>query len=302
MGYRSFRFSIPASTSNIGPGFDTLGLGLRLRNFYDISENKEGKHRVEYTSPFDEKITPEEDLFLKAYIRTSEKLKVKTYGIDARIANRIPAGAGLGSSAVAILGGVLSAFLLSGKEYRKEDILDIALELEGHPDNITPSLFGGFTVSSVISGKVFFKRFVIDRKLKAVVAIPDFKLKTQKARGVLPKKLSFKDAAFNINRTAFLVSAFAKKELQGIQWTFYDRVHQPSRSKLVPGLNEIIEVANSAGAIGCFLSGAGPSIVALCSNNAEKIGKLIVNIWKKHRISSKMIVTGIDNIGLKIIK
>jgi len=122
------------------------------------------------------------------------------------------------------------------------------------------------------------------------------------ARKVLPSKLQLRDVIFNINRVAHLVGAFAKHEFKNIPWAFYDRVHQPARSKLVPGLNEIIERAYSAGAVGCFLSGAGPSIVALCLDDPEKIGKLIVNVWKNYRINSKFIITGIDNKGIKIIK
>ncbi len=296
-----FWIRIPASTSNIGPGFDTLGLALKIYNeieIYGINKN----FKIEYVYPANIKIKPNNNLYLKAYKVACMSLGVEETGFSAKIYNRIPIGAGLGSSGGAVIGGVITAFLLSGKKIDTNKVLNIAIKIERHPDNITPCLVGGFTLSSVVNSNVYFKKFRIDQGLKAVVVTPDFILETKKARKVLPERLKLKDAIFNISRVAYLVGAFEKNELKDIQWAFHDRLHQPARSKLVPGLNEIIEQAHSGGAVGCFLSGAGPSVVALCLRNAEKIGRLIVKVWREFNINSKFIVTGIDNNGVKIIK
>lgn len=301
MKKRIFIIKLPASTSNIGPGFDTLGLALKIYNMIEIYKiNKVKNINIEYLEHIN--FNRNDDLYLKAYKIACLSLGIPQRPFSARFHNRIPAGAGLGSSGSAVIGGIITAFLLSGKKIDLNRILNIAIKIENHPDNITPCLAGGFTVSSVVNNEVFFKKFRIDSGLKAVVVIPDFIISTKKSRRVLPSKLQFKDAIFNINRSSFLVGAFAKNEFKDIQWAFYDRIHQPARTKLVPGLNEIIERTLSLGSVGCFLSGAGPSIVALCFKDAKKIGKLIVNIWKNYNINSQFIITGVDNAGTKIIK
>ncbi len=298
-----FWIRIPASTSNIGPGFDTLGLALKIYNEIEIYEiNKNKNFKIEYVYPVNIGIKPDNNLYLKAYKVACWSLGVEETGFYARIHNRIPIGAGLGSSGSAVIGGVITAFLFARRKIDTEEVLNIAIKIERHPDNITPCLVGGFTVSSVVDNNVYFQKFRVNSGLKAVVVIPDFILKTKKARRILPDKLKLKDVIFNINRVAYLVSAFAKNEFKDLQWAFYDRLHQPARSKLVPGLHEIIHSAESAGALGCFLSGAGPSVVALCLSNAEKIGRSIVKVWKEFNINSKFIVTGIDNNGVKIVK
>lgn len=293
------KLKIPASTSNIGPGFDTLGLALKIYNEIEIFGTAK-KFLIEYKNPVN--INSNSDLFLKSYRIASQEIGAKIKNFHARIENNIPVGAGLGSSGCAVIGGVLTAFLLAGKKIDLTAILNIAIRIEKHPDNITPSLIGGFTVSSVVDNRVYFKKIPVNTEIKAVVVTPDFILNTKRAREVLPGKIQFKDAVLNLNRTAYLVSSFIDGELRNIQWAFDDRLHQPARSRFVPGLNEVIEKAHKAGAVGCFLSGAGPSVVALCFNNAEKIGDLIVNIWQKHKIKSKFIVTGIDNKGVKVIR
>lgn len=297
----NFKLRIPASTSNIGPGFDTFGLALKIYNRIEISEiNNRNKFNIVYLSRNREKIKQNHDLYLKSYKVASNVLGKKIRGFSAKIHNRIPIGAGLGSSGSAVIGGVITAFLLAGEKIDLHKVLNIAIMNEKHPDNITPCLVGGFTVSSVVNGKVHFQKFTVKDKLKVVVVLPDFTLKTKKARKVLPNKLRLEDVVFNINRAAYLVSSFAKNNFENIQWAFYDRIHQPARSKFVPVLNEVIESANREGAYGCFLSGAGPSVVALCSKNGEKIGKTICNIWKKHGVNAKFFITGIDNDGSKI--
>jgi homoserine kinase len=302
MQRRIFRIKIPASTSNIGPGFDTLGLALKIYNEIEVLETNNENFHIEYAYPLTQKINPNNDLYLKAYKIALYEIGAKIQKFHARIKNRIPVGQGLGSSGSAVIGGVITAFVFAGEEIDINKVLNIAIKIEQHPDNITPSLVGGFTVSSVVNNKVYFKKVPVNPDLHAVVVIPDFTLPTKNARKVLPKRVNLKDVVFNLNRTAYLVSSFMKNDLKDIQWAFYDRIHQPARSRLVPGLKEVIEKAHSAGAEGAFLSGAGPSVVALCKRDAENIGKLMVRIWKNYDVSSRFIVTGIDNQGVRILK
>lgn len=298
----NFRLRIPASTSNIGPGFDTLGLALKIYNSIEISEiNNSNKFNIEYLFPHRE-INEDNDIYLKSYRIATRALGEKIKGFSAKIRNRIPIGAGLGSSGSAVIGGVITAFLIAGEKIDLHKVLNIAITIEHHPDNITPCLVGGFTVSGVVNGEVHFQKFIVKKRVKVVVVLPDFTLETKKAREVLPSRLSLEDVVANLNRASYLVSSFAKNDFENIQWAFHDRLHQPTRSKLIPGLNDVIESANRRGAYGCFLSGAGPSVVALCSKNEEKIGKTICNVWKKHGVNAKSFVTEIDNDGTKILE
>ncbi len=298
-----FRLRLPASTSNLGPGFDTLGLALKIYNIIEISEiTNRNEFNIEYLFHNREEINQNNDLYLKSYKVASHVLSKKIKGFNAKIHNRIPIGAGLGSSGSAVIGGVITAFLLAGEKIDLHKVLNIAIMIEKHPDNITPCLVGGFTVSGVVNGQVHFQKFWVKKRLKVVVALPDFTLKTKKAREVLPNRLHLKDVVYNLTRASYLVGSFAKNDFENIQWAFHDRLHQPARKKLIPGLNDIIESANRTGAYGCFLSGAGPSVVALCSKNEEKIGKTICDIWKKHGINAKFFFTGIDNYGTKILE
>ena len=293
-----FRLKIPASTANLGPGFDTLGLALGIYNWFEIGYAD--NYKIDYADPNNAPPTGTEDLFMQAYRLACREINSKPKRFCARVINNIPLSRGLGSSGVAILGGVLTAFCLSNKKIEYNDVLRIALKTEKHPDNITPSLTGGFTISNILNNTVAFERFHVSRKLKSILVIPDFELRTEDARRALPGKLPLSDAVSNISRTGFIISAFAKGNFNNIYWAFEDKIHQPPRSKFIPGFRDVLEAGYSAGALGCFLSGAGPTIAALSLKNAESIGKNMCRKWKKHGVNAIFIVTGVDNGGAKV--
>jgi len=297
-----WKIRIPASTSNLGPGFDTLGLAIKIYNIIRIERQNKDTIEVRYTHPVNVGFKPTDDLFIHAYKIACKMLGFAPEGLMVEVNNNIPAGAGLGSSATAVLGGIITAILLSGKKIDYQQVLDMAITIEKHPDNITPCLMGGFTVSGVVDGHVYYNKFSLTRDVKLLIAIPDFIVRTREARSVLPERFKLEDVVFNINRASYLVSAFIKRDLRNIQWAFQDRIHQPTRSKLVPGLEEIIDRAHKAGALGCFLSGAGPSVVALYEKNQYKIGRAITMTWKQYRVKSRIILSEIDNDGVKIIR
>lgn len=194
------------------------------------------------------------------------------YVFKIRQTNRIPLARGLGSSAAARLSGVLAANALCTKPLNEQRVLELAVRLEGHPDNIVPALFGGLGISALDQGKVLYVRMPAPPGLRAAVAVPEFELSTKKARAVLPKKVLHTDAVFNVSRVSMLVGALAGRNYKLLDRAMDDRLHQTYRKKLVPGLEQAMENARKAGALGSALSGAGPTVFAF----AEPVRALAV--------------------------
>jgi len=295
------RLRIPASTSNIGPGFDTLGLALNLYNYLEMEEIDEGII-IHYEGEGEEKlkgITPEESLLYKAASEVFQSVGFSPPGIKISLINNIPLYRGLGSSGAMVVGSIAAAFLMAGIELTPHLILRIAFTFEGHPDNITPSLLGGFTVSCVDQGKVFFVKFPVTFPLNVVAIIPERELSTQESRTVLPRHIPFEDAQFNLSRTALLVAGFASGNAKVLMEGIKDTLHQPYRAKLLPGLFEVFNEGYLMGALGCFLSGAGSSIIALAQNNAKQIGHRMSALWQNEfGIPNRWQVFQVDNEGV----
>ncbi|MBW2040123.1 MAG: homoserine kinase [Deltaproteobacteria bacterium] len=299
------RLRIPASTSNIGPGFDTLGLALNLYNYLEMEEIDEGVivHCEGEGAERLGEITPEESLPYRAAKEVFQSVGHSPHGLKISFINNIPLGRGLGSSGAVCVGSIAAAFLLAGLELNPHLILELALRLERHPDNITPSLVGGFTVSCISQGKVFFVKISVAFPLKIVAIIPELELPTQESRRVLATHIPFEDAQFNLNRTALLVAGFATGNSRVLMEGVKDKLHQPHRAELLPGLYEVFDEGYLMGALGCFLSGAGSSIIALTQNNARQVGHRMSTLWqKKFGIPNRWQVFQVDNEGLVQVK
>lgn len=301
-------FKIPATSANIGSGFDSVGLALDLYNEIHIYENANSKKiEFEITGEGEKEIQKDNNMILDAMKLVYKKLKAKPekcYII--KCINRIPLSRGLGSSSAAIIGGLLSAnYILGNKLSLEDDILNMAVQLEGHPDNVSPAILGGI-ISGVVRKNEDFKYVKINapKKLKAIVAIPNFHLSTEKARNALPKEISFKDAIFNISRAALLTSALASNKLDLLEVATDDKLHQDYRAKFIPGLKELFKQTKNAGAYSVTISGAGSSILALVKND-EKIIKDVSNAMKesfaKKKIDSEIKVLNIPNKGIVVI-
>ena len=301
-------FKIPATSANIGSGFDSVGLALDLYNEIHIYENANSKKiEFEITGEGEKEIQKDNNMILDAMKLVYKKLKAKPEkGYIIKCVNRIPLSRGLGSSSAAIIGGLLSAnYILGNKLSLEDDILNMAVQLEGHPDNVSPAILGGI-VSGVVRKNEDFKYVKINAptNLKAIVAIPNFHLSTEKARNALPKEISFKDAIFNISRAALLTSALALNRLDLLEVATDDKLHQDYRAKFIPGLKELFKQTKNAGAYSVTISGAGSSILALVKND-EKIIKDVSNAMKesfaKKKIDSEIKVLNIPNKGIVVI-
>ncbi len=275
------RVSVPATSANLGPGFDTLGVALELRNVIEMDETGIDDVVIEVEGAGAGALKdPEQNMVYQAARRVFERLGYEPNGLLIRERVAIPVARGMGSSAAAIVGGLVAANALVEKRtgrpgLTREELLRMAVAIEGHPDNVTPAMVGGFTVSCMDPQRgPLYLRFPPPRGLRAVVVMPEVQIKgrkTEQSRGVLPAQVSLQDAVYNLNRTALLVAAVAQGRIDLLRVAMQDRLHQPYRASLVPGMRSVFEAALSAGALGVALSGAGPSVLALVAESAEPV-------------------------------
>lgn len=300
-------FKIPATSANIGSGFDSVGLALNLYNEIHIYENDNSKKiEFEIFGEGENEISKRDNMIYSAMKLIFKKLKSKpNKGYIIKCINRIPLSRGLGSSSAAIIGGLLcSNFILGNKLKIEKDILNMAVQIEGHPDNVAPAILGGI-VSGVVKKEEDFKYIKIKppKNLKAIVSIPDFYLSTEIARNILPKEITRKDAIFNISRAALLTSALFSNRLDLLEIATEDKIHQDYRAKFIPNLNQLFKETKKAGAYSVTISGAGSSILALAKddkNIIEKVSKAMHSSFKKKNINSVIKVLNIPTKGIII--
>lgn len=269
-----FRIRVPATSANIGAGFDCLGMALSL---YNVVEVQPSAHlRVEIHGEGKGSI-PENgsNLVYKAYRRTMERMGLAPGNLTICQHNQIPSTRGLGSSSTAVVAGILAAEAVSGQALPKEEKLLIATQIEGHPDNVAPALYGGFVAAVGGTHDARCLSFPIPQGLTPVAMVPDYELATSKARAALPKEVPFKDAVFNVARASYLTAAFARGEIDGIFSVLEDRLHQPYRAPLIQGFDEIMAQCAQLGCPG-YLSGAGPTLMALC--RTEEVERFIASM------------------------
>lgn len=256
---------VPATSANLGPGFDCLGLAVSMYNTVEVEPSKTLKIEI-LGEGYNSIPKNGSNLVFKAYRRTMQHLEEPVVNLHMVQHNKIPSTRGLGSSSTAIVAGILIASEISGKAIPRAEALRIATEIEGHPDNVAPALYGGFTVSMQKEKQVRTLSFDVSEDLVPVAMVPNFELSTAKARNVLPQHVPYKDAVFNTAHASFLAAAFAKGDLEHLLFAVEDRLHQPYRAGLIPGFDEIVECGREMG-IPVYLSGAGPTMMALCSRS-----------------------------------
>jgi homoserine kinase len=298
---KSITAKVPATTANLGAGFDTLAMALDLYNYVTIELAAKTHIEVENEGK-DSLSLDEENIVYIVAKAVFDMADVKTDGLKIKLVNNIPLARGLGSSAAARVGGAMGANYLLGNRFSRDEIMSLTAKLEGHPDNVTPALFGGFTISYVDKGELKYFKISPNVKFKIVVIIPQFEVSTSKAREILPSNISRKDAVFNVSRACLLVSSVLTGQLEYIGAGMQDMLHQPYRKKLVPGMEDVFEAAMKNGARGVALSGAGPSIVAFATESFEAIGKSMQGAFLEHNIESKFMVREINSKGTEIIE
>ena len=298
---REIRIRIPASTSNLGPGFDCLGMAVRLYNRITAQEIDSDRVEISVSGEGAGVVsTGDDNLVWHSMCRLFREVGYVHRGIRLHLENDVPVARGLGSSAAARVGGLMAAKILCGTDLSDRDILDMACELEGHPDNAAAALTGGLVVSSVRDGHVECVRIDPPTGIVAVLAVPSFELPTEKARRVLPDTISLTDAVHNIGCVALLTAAFATGAFDTIRSAMEDRVHQPYRAPLIPGMQRVFDAARRAGALGAAISGAGPTILALTDADPERIGESMCAAWKEQEIASRILVLDIEPQGVVV--
>ena len=296
------RVRVPASTANLGAGFDTLGMALGLYNEIEVARAADGL-RLEIEGEGAERLQSlgSQNLVVRAVTGTLQHLEGRLGGIRVRMLNRIPLSRGLGSSSAAALGGVAAAAALAGAFLSPEEMLDLALPLERHPDNITPALLGGLTVATLVEGKVCCVKLPVPDSLQAVAVIPDFRLSTAKAREALPPTVPRTDAVFNVGRVALFLAAMQTGRLDLLREGAKDRLHQPYRAPFVSAMSEVLAEGERAGALACFLSGAGPTLLALVTGDGGDVGRRMAACWKDQAgVTAQVRILAIDREGVRI--
>ena len=272
------RVSVPAGSANLGPGFDVLGLALDLLDVFDAWEIGSGV-RIEVDGEGTGSVpTDQTNLFLTTMRTYFTLAGYHPPGLLIREHNRIPLARGLGSSAATIVGALLAAREISGHAMDDAQLLDLAASLEGHPDNVAVALRGGFQmVAGEAGGRHLARRLEISNRVGVALFVPDLLVSTEAARDVLPDQYPRADVVHNLSRLALLLSAIKDGRWEDLRVATEDRLHQPYRAALVPGFVDILAAATSAGAAGAFLSGAGPTVLALHDRSVAGLGSRITD-------------------------
>lgn len=270
------KVTVPASTANMGPGFDTLGLALNLYNIYEFEETENGL----YIEGCDDSFKNEENLVYRAFVQTACQLGRSIKGVRIKMTTNIPVSRGLGSSSACIAAGVFGANAMLKGNLTKIDLFRIAAKIEGHPDNIAPAVFGGLTASFVEDNVPYYASYEINKNLKFCALIPDFETSTQKAREMLPPNVTFKDAIFNVSRTAVLLKALEQGDINLINKSLQDKLHQRYRKLLIHEYDKVKKICFKNGSEAFFISGSGPTLMNIVKNTetGEKIKKDIKSL------------------------
>jgi homoserine kinase len=292
------RLRIPATTANLGPGFDALGLALSLYNRFSV-ETTPGREVVVSVRGEGEGRLPTDgsNLFCRSMKAVYDRLGEPMPGLRIGAEIAIPLARGLGSSATAAMAGLVAANRLCGSRLSEADLVGMATEIEGHPDNAVPCLLGGFTAAAHADGRVTYVRSVPGGPIRAVAAVPAFELETARARAALPGSVDLRDAVYNVTHTALLTLAVAKGEFEVLRAAMRDRLHQPYRAPLIPGMARVFEAALGAGALGAAISGAGPTLIAFVRDEAGTVGEAMHRAWEMEGIASRILTLDVDTQG-----
>ncbi len=300
----AYSIQVPASSTNLGAGYDALGLALGLYLTVQVQESGSGSPEFHTEGEgAGELLSVRENLMWKVIRRVFQREGRPLPPLRLEVRNRIPLARGLGSSAAAIVAALGTYEALAGKELSHEKFFRYALEFETHPDNLTAARFGGFTVSCVgEGGRVSFFRTRVADSLKVLLVVPDIRLPTSEARAVVPDRLKTSDAVFNLQRSALTVAALMAGQFRFLRESLRDKVHQPYRAPLIPGLTEVLALNRGEipGLLGLSLSGAGPSVAAFIQGEGRNVFGQIQSVFNRHGVNCRPLELKIDNRGRSI--
>lgn len=292
----SVSVKVPASTSNLGPGFDTFAVALQLYSRLDVTATR--SRVVTFVSSLGSAQEEAANLVVAEAAKLFfNKTRQRPFGMIIRVTGDIPVSRGLGSSAALRVGVLTALNELSRTGLDRQELLEFATELEHHPENAAATIFGGFIVAGFVDGHVQCFKFSVSPRLKFVTLIPSYQVSTVKARQLVPPTFNRADTLHNLNRAALIAAAFAAGRYESLRGLFEDRVHQPYRQQLVPRLSRIIRAGEKAGAIGGWLSGSGPSVVCITLMNPAVIGRAMQQQLKGAEVK----ILAPDNVGVQIL-
>jgi homoserine kinase len=299
---KTVKVRVPGTTANCGPGFDAVGIACTIYNELELTLSTEKNLEIEIVGdgrgiiPIDHR-----NVVWQAIQQVLAITGTGYQGARIKMMNHVPLARGLGSSAAAIVAGLVAANAATEGLLSKQEIFELATQIEGHPDNVAPALYGGVTLSAVYQGHAQCLRFLPPLELSMVVAVPEFNLSTKDSRQVLPEQVAYQDAVFNISRAALLIGALSQGEFSFLKCALEDKIHQPYREQLIPGMQDVFNAANEMGALGAAISGAGPCLIAFTQQNTDRIGAAMVAAFQANKIEASYLVLNIDKEGAKVL-
>ncbi|MCH4178256.1 MAG: homoserine kinase [Megasphaera sp.] len=302
---RQIHVEIPATSANVGSGFDAVGIALTLYNEIYFTEDPdkdeitieiEGLGKGEISTVFKDNMVGQ--AMKAAAVKNRGSLPA---GGHLKLINRIPPARGLGSSSAALVGGLMVGNALTGNKMSQQEMLSLATSLEGHPDNVAPAICGGLSVSVMADGKTMTNSIPMGQDISFIVVSPEIEVATEEARKALPKTIDFQSAVFNVSRVSFLVSALFTKQYDRIAYGLQDKLHVPYRIRLIPGGEEVLKAAVNAGAVGATISGSGSTLLAFATHNEQRIMEAMIHCFKDHGLESTGHILKCTNEGAKII-
>jgi homoserine kinase len=303
---------VPATSANLGPGFDVLGVALPVYNEVEMEINGGGWTSTRQSisvsvdiegEGFDALPRDESNLIVRTAFRLFETVRKWPGTLKIKTTNRIPLARGLGSSSAATLGALCAANRLCGNPLSSDALLKMATGIEGHPDNVVPAMLGGFCISGMFDEEIRYMKFPAPTGLRAVVCIPQKPVSTKDARRVLPSRVPLSAAVFTSSHIAFMLGALWQRKYSWLNFAMDDVLHQPARASLIPGLKDVIEEAKKAGAYGSALSGAGSSVIAFAQPGrvARHVGQSMQKRFAARGVASRWIDVRLENKGVRYL-
>ena len=290
------RLKVPATTANLGSGFDTLGMALNLYNIFTVTEIlPEGEYRSEvWGEGVDLLKDARKNMLVTSYLKACDEWGLSPKGFAFESCNAVPLNRGLGSSSTAVVAGVTLANIISGANFPEAELLRVMTKIEGHPDNVVPCYIGGMTVSCWDGESLRYVRLpALPEDLNVIAAVPDFEVHTEDARRILPESVPFRDAVFNVSHASILCAAWAMGRWDLLRVGMEDRLHQTHRAKLFPGETGekfFSEIANHPDCVATAISGSGPTMIAIVHGPAAKLSEAMCRIFTEGGAASHFFV------------
>lgn len=303
---KQLHVQVPATSANLGSGFDAVGIALNYFNdLYFTEDEHKDSITIELegigqdTIPRDFNTNLVGRAMKAVAVRNRKKLPK---GGTLRLVNRILPSRGMGSSSAALVGGILLGNALTDSKMSLDDMLTLATVMEGHPDNVAPALCGGLSVSIMVDGRTMTNSIPIGDDLSFVTVSPDIEVSTEKAREALPKTIDYQSAVFNVSRVSFLVSALFTKQYDRLKYGLQDRLHVPYRIRLIPGGEQVLNAATEAGALGATISGSGSTLIAFATSNEVQIMDAMIEAFQSHGVEAEGHILKCCNHGARFVE